>query len=145
LEKEFEKVEGVVRAKRRRYIPVVLPREEVDRIVAWLDAPYVLVAKLLYGCGLRLFECLKLRVQDLNFAMQVLTVHDGKGQKDRTVPLPRALVPELHEHNWIGSHRYMRRTWPPVTRGPSCPTRSGTNTHARPRRREGSGCFRPWR
>ncbi len=94
LEKEFEKVEGVVRAKRRRYIPVVLPREEVDRIVAWLDAPYVLVAKLLYGCGLRLFECLKLWVQDLNFAMMVLTVHDGKGQKDRTVPLPQALVPE---------------------------------------------------
>ena len=95
LEREFGKVEGVVRAKRRRYIPVVLSREEVDRIVARLDARYVLVAKLLYGCGLRLFECLKLRVQDLNFAMRVLTVHDGKGQKDRTVPLPQALVPEL--------------------------------------------------
>ncbi|MER2530313.1 MAG: integron integrase, partial [Candidatus Competibacter sp.] len=95
LEREFGKVEGVVRAKRRRTIPVVLSREEVDRIVARLDARYVLVAKLLYGCGLRLFECLKLRVQDLNFAMRVLTVHDGKGQKDRTVPLPQALVPEL--------------------------------------------------
>jgi integron integrase len=95
LEKEFGKVEGVVRAKRRRYIPVVLSREEVDRIIARLDAPYTLVAKLLYGCGLRLFECLKLRVQDLNFAMRVLTVHDGKGQKDRTVPLPQALAPEL--------------------------------------------------
>jgi len=95
LEREFGKVEGVVRAKRRRTIPVVLSREEVDRIVARLDARYVLVAKLLYGCGLRLFECLKLRIQDLNFAMRVLTVHDGKGQKDRTVPLPQALVPEL--------------------------------------------------
>ncbi|MCK7496721.1 MAG: integron integrase, partial [Comamonadaceae bacterium] len=95
LEREFGKVEGVVRAKRRRSIPVVLSREEVDRIVARLDAPHALVAKLLYGCGLRLFECLKLRGQDLNFAMRVLTVHDGKGQKDRTVPLPQALVPEL--------------------------------------------------
>ncbi|MDG4554283.1 MAG: integron integrase [Candidatus Competibacter sp.] len=95
LEKEFGKVEGVVRAKRKRYIPVVLSREEVDRIIARLDAPYALVAKLLYGCGLRLFECLKLRVQDLNFAMMVLTVHDGKGQKDRTVPLPQALATEL--------------------------------------------------
>ena len=95
LEKDFGKVEGVVRAKRKPYIPVVLSREEVDRIIARLDAPYALVVKLLYGCGLRLFECLQLRVQDLNFAMRVLTVHDGKGQKDRTVPLPEMLVPEL--------------------------------------------------
>lgn len=69
LEREFGKVEGVVRAKQRRTIPVVLSREEVDRIVARLDARYVLVAKLLYGCGLRLFECLKLRIQDLNFEL----------------------------------------------------------------------------
>ncbi len=95
LEKDFGKVEGVVRAKRKPYIPVVLSREEVDRIIARLDEPYALVVKLLYGCGLRLFEGLKLRVQDLNFAMRVLTVHDGKGQKDRTAPLPQALVPEL--------------------------------------------------
>ncbi|MFZ1325249.1 MAG: integron integrase [Candidatus Contendobacter sp.] len=95
LEKEFGKVEGVVRAKRRRSIPVVLSREEVDRLIARLDAPYALVAKLLYGCGLRLFECLKLRVQDLNFATMIVTVHDGKGQKDRAVPLPQALAPEL--------------------------------------------------
>ena len=96
LEKEFGKVEGVVRAKRKPYIPMVLSREEVDRIIARLDKPYGLVAKLLYGCGLRLFECLQLRVQDLNFAMRVLTVHDSKGQKDRTVPLPEALVADLH-------------------------------------------------
>jgi integron integrase len=95
LEKEFGKVEGVVRAKRKPYIPVVLSREEVDRVIAKLDEPYALVVKLLYGCGLRLFECLQLRVQDLNFAMRVLTVHDGKGQKDRTVPLPEALVADL--------------------------------------------------
>lgn len=58
LEKEFGRVEGVVRAKRRPYIPVVLSREEVDRIIRHLDPPYDLVGKLLYGCGLRLFECL---------------------------------------------------------------------------------------
>jgi integron integrase len=95
LEKEFGKVEGVVRAKRTKYIPVVLSRAEVDRVIHFLDYPYDLVAKLLYGCGLRLFECLKLRVQDLNFEMRVLTVHDGKGRKDRTVPMPLALVPAL--------------------------------------------------
>ncbi len=95
LEKEFGKVAGVVRAKRRPHIPVVLSREEVDRVLGQLEYPYDVVAKLLYGCGLRLFECLKLRVQDVNFAMNVVTVHDGKGQKDRTVPLPQVLVPEL--------------------------------------------------
>ncbi|WP_052808431.1 integron integrase [Methyloterricola oryzae] len=95
LEKDFGKVEGGVRAKRTKYIPVVLSRAEVDRVIHFLDYPYDLVAKLLYGCGLRLFECLKLRVQDLNFEMRVLTVHDGKGRKDRTVPMPLALVPAL--------------------------------------------------
>jgi len=95
LEKEFGKIEGVVRAKRTKYIPVVLSRAEVDRVFHHLGAPYDLVAKLLYGCGLRLFECLKLRVQDLNFELKVLTVHDGKGRKDRTLPLPHALVPAL--------------------------------------------------
>lgn len=95
LQKEFGKVEGVLRAKRRPYIPVVLSRPEVDRIIGLLEPPYDLIAKLLYGCGLRLFECLKLRVQDLNFDMQVLTVHDGKGQKDRTLPMPSTLTAEL--------------------------------------------------
>jgi len=95
LQKEFGKVEGVVRAKRRPYIPVVLSRPEVDRIIGLLEPPYDLIAKLLYGCGLRLFECLKLRVQDLNFDMQVLTVHDGKGLKDRTLPMPSTLTAEL--------------------------------------------------
>ncbi len=74
---------------------MVLSREEVDRVIGRLDYPYDLVAKLLYGCGLRLLECLKLRVQDFNFDRQILTVHDGKGQKDRTVPLPQVLLPAL--------------------------------------------------
>jgi integrase len=69
LEKDFDKVKGVVRAKRKPYIPVVLSRDEIDRIIARLAEPYALVVKLLYGCGLRLFECLQLRVQDLNFVI----------------------------------------------------------------------------
>ena len=67
LEKEFGKVEGVVRAKRKPYIPVVLSRKEVDRVIERLDYPYDLVAKLLYGCGFRLFECLKLRRKGSKF------------------------------------------------------------------------------
>jgi integron integrase len=95
LGKEFGEVEGVVRAKKRPYVPVVLSREEVKRLIDRLAPPFDLPAKLLYGCGLRLFECLKLRVQDVDLEMGMLTVHDGKGQKDRTLPLPEVLIPAL--------------------------------------------------
>ena len=64
LKKEFGKIEGVVRAKRKPYIPVVLSRQEVDRILENLNYPYDLVVKLLYGCGLRLSECMKLWIHD---------------------------------------------------------------------------------
>lgn len=96
--REFGRIDGVVRAKRRPYIPVVLSREEIDSILQRLTPPYDLVVRMLYGCGLRLFECMGLRVQCLNFDAGVLTVHDGKGQKDRTVPLPQAVVPDLKRH-----------------------------------------------
>ncbi|NCO73969.1 MAG: tyrosine-type recombinase/integrase, partial [Cyanobacteria bacterium] len=95
LGREFGKVEGVVRAKRRRYIPVVLSREEVDSVVARLAHPYDLVVLLLYGCGLRISEALDLRIQCFNLDEGILTVHDGKGQKDRTVPLPKMLLPRI--------------------------------------------------
>jgi integron integrase len=98
LQKEFGKIDGVVRAKQKPYIPVVLSREEIESILKFLEPPYDLVVKLLYGCGLRLFECLGLRVHCMNFDAGILTVHDGKGQKDRTVPLPETILPELREH-----------------------------------------------
>jgi len=75
LHKEFGKVDGVVRAKGKRYIPVVLSREEIETILTYLAPPYDLIVKLLYGCGLRLFECLQLRVHCLNFDIGVVTVH----------------------------------------------------------------------
>jgi len=95
LKKDFGEIRDVVRAKHKPYIPVVLSREEVDRVISHLYSPYDLVVKTLYGCGLRLFECMKLRVQNFNFDAGVLTIHDGKGQKDRTVPLPQKIIPEL--------------------------------------------------
>ncbi len=95
LKKDFGKIEGVVRAKRKPYIPVVLSREEVDRIFGNLQYPYDLVVKLLYGCGLRLGECMKLRIHNFNFDHHVLTIHDGKGKKDRTVPLPESIRDDL--------------------------------------------------
>ena len=58
--------------------------------------PYDFVVKLLYGCGLRLTECLNLRIHNFNFDAQILTIHDGKGKKDRTVPLPEQILPQLY-------------------------------------------------
>lgn len=95
LDKEFGKLQGVVRAKRKPYIPVVLSREEIDRIIVNLKMPYRLIISLMYGGGLRISECLSLRVNCFNFDMQVLTIHDGKGKKDRTVPIPDSLLTQL--------------------------------------------------
>ncbi|MDR4503837.1 MAG: integron integrase [Candidatus Scalindua sp.] len=98
IKKDFENLKDTPRAKRTRYIPVVLSRPEIDEIFMHLLYPYDLVSKLLYGCGLRLFECLNLRVQNFNFDTSILTIHDGKGKKDRTVPLPETIVPDLKAH-----------------------------------------------
>ncbi|WP_208596245.1 integron integrase [Desulfovermiculus halophilus] len=97
LGQEFGPIDGVVRAKQKPYIPVVLTREEIDKVIQHLTSPFDLVVQLLYGCGLRLFECLGLRVNAFNFDFGVLTIHDGKGKKDRTVPLPHMLLPELNK------------------------------------------------
>ncbi|MRR34298.1 integron integrase [bacterium] len=94
LKREFGDLRDVPRAKKSHYIPVVLSRKEVDAIFEQLSRPYQLVVKLLFGCGLRKFEGLQLRVRDFNFDDGVLTVH-GKGKKDRTVPLPQSIMSEL--------------------------------------------------
>lgn len=62
------------------------------------DYPYTLLVYLLYGCGLRLNEGLNLRIQNFNFDTMILTIHDGKGKKDRTVPIPHKILPELQQH-----------------------------------------------
>lgn len=97
LRREFGQIDGVVRAKRHRYIPVVLSRAEVESVLTYLQPPYRLVVLLLYGCGLRLTECVNLRIHCFNLDSMLLTVHDGKGQKDRTVPLPARALPEIRE------------------------------------------------
>ena len=78
LKKEFGEIKDIPRAKRKPYIPVVLSRDEIDRIISNLSSPFDLIVKLLYGCGLRLFECMNLRVGCFNFDTGILTVHDGK-------------------------------------------------------------------
>jgi site-specific recombinase XerD len=94
LKRDFGELRDVPRAKKSLYIPVVLSRGEIDAIGQHLYHSYGLIVKLLFGCGLRLFECLQLRVRDFNFDAGVLTVH-GKGKKDRTVPLRESINDEL--------------------------------------------------
>jgi len=98
LKRDFGEFKDVPRAKRKPYIPEVLSREEIDVIIANLSPPFSLVAKMLYGCGLRLSECMKSRISCFNFDTGTLTVHDGKGKKDRMVPLPESIATEIKNH-----------------------------------------------
>ena len=88
----------VVRARQPRRLPVVLTRDEAKAVLAQLDGEVLLIAWLLYGSGLRLTECLRLRVQDIDFERREVMVRDGKGGKDRVTMLPRSLAPRLQAH-----------------------------------------------
>lgn len=90
-------LEGVVRAKHPARIPVVLSRGEVQRLLAHIDGACWLMAALLYGTGMRLMECVRLRVKDVDFDRGEIVVREGKGGKDRRVPLPKRLRDPLHE------------------------------------------------
>ena len=92
---ELTYVDGIERAKRPQRVPVVLSREEVRRLLAQLAGTEHLLASLLYGAGLRVMECVRLRVKDVDFAYQQLIVRDGKGEKDRRTMLPARLVEPL--------------------------------------------------
>jgi integron integrase len=98
LEVELGWIEGVERAKKPLRLPVVLTPEEARALLASMPEAYRLMAELLYGSGLRLMECLRLRVKDLDFGSLQITVRDGKGQKDRITMLPVSLAPALRVH-----------------------------------------------
>ncbi|MEM9266991.1 MAG: integron integrase, partial [Cyanobacteria bacterium P01_F01_bin.13] len=87
-----------VRAKRSQHIPTVLSKEEVRAVIQQLSGVYRLVIQLLYGCGFRQIECLRLRVKDIQFDQHQIVVHDAKGMKDRVTMLPDLLVIPLQEH-----------------------------------------------
>ena len=97
LERELE-LEGVVRARTRQRVPVVLSEAEVRAVRERLEGEPALVVGLLYGSGLRLMEALRLRVKDVDLPRREITVRDGKRGKDRLTVLPRSLVPALQEH-----------------------------------------------
>lgn len=95
LRVELPWLESVTRAKRPRRLPSVLSREEVQGLLAYMQGRPWLLASLLYGSGIRLMECLRLRVKDLDFARNEIMVRNGKGGKDRPTMLPRLLVEPL--------------------------------------------------
>jgi len=86
-----------LRAKRSEHLPTVLSKDEVVRVLSGMQGLHQLMVKLLYGCGLRLMECMRLRVKDIDFEQSQIIVREGKGEKDRATMLPASLVQPLKE------------------------------------------------
>src|SRR5258708_36893090 len=98
LRKDFEWMENLERAKKPARLPIVLTEFEVHKVLAHLDGQLWLMASLLYGAGLRLMECVRMRVKDIDFEYRQITVRDGKGNKDRVTMLPEASLEPLKHH-----------------------------------------------
>ncbi len=95
---EFGDVDQVVRAKKPRKLPVVFTREEVRAVLSRLTYDKWLIGQLLYGAGLRVMECVRLRAKDVDFGYRQITVRDGKGSKDRVTMLPEVVISDLKKH-----------------------------------------------
>ena len=98
LKKPFGDMGGFVKAKRPQRLPEVMTRDEVEALLGQMHGVSALMAGLMYGGGLRLMECVRLRVKDIDFSRHQIMVRDGKGQKDRVTMLPERFVPPLKEH-----------------------------------------------
>jgi integron integrase len=98
LDIRLDWLDGVVRAKRPMRLPVVLTRGEVAVVLKHLYGGNLTAAMMMYGAGLRLLECLALRIKDIDFGYRQITVREGKGNKDRITVLPAAVEPRLKTH-----------------------------------------------
>ncbi len=106
LQISIEEPRSIVAAKTPQRLPVVLSRGEVRAVLDHLKGTHRLMASLLYGSGLRLIECLRLRVKDIAIEQRQITVRDGKGEKDRVTMVPSTLLPSLQEHLDVLQRRY---------------------------------------
>lgn len=97
LDRPLTRIEGIAPASRSRYVPVVLSESEIRAILRRIPMPARLCASLMYGSGLRLMECLELRVKDIDRERHEITVRAGKGGKDRRTPLAESSLPMLEE------------------------------------------------
>lgn len=98
LEKELGDVRQFVKSRPRTKVPVVLTTQELSRILTELNGVQSLLVSLMYGCGLRLMEAVRLRVQDIDFGYQQIIIRNAKGNKERVVPLPVKLVDSMRAH-----------------------------------------------
>lgn len=98
LQVEIEIPAEILRAEKTKTLPVVLTHEEAMRVIAKMNGVTCLMAKLLYGSGLRLMECLRLRVKDIDFGNHEILVRDGKGEQDRITLLPNSIIADLKLH-----------------------------------------------
>jgi len=106
MDGEMAWVEGFERAKRSQRVPMVLSQSEVRGLLGQLSGIQLLIGQVLYGTGLRLMECLRLRIKDVDFGRGQITVHAGKGDKDRATTMPELIVTELRTQLEM-----VRRTW----------------------------------
>lgn len=88
---------AAIRSTKATRIPTVLSHDEVSMVLGQLHGVHSVIARLLYGCGLRLTECLRLRIKDLDFDRRLIEIHNSKGEKSRFVPLPEQLVEPLQD------------------------------------------------
>ncbi len=98
LGRDLKGLDAHVRAKRTRVVPVVMSRAEVREVILRVNGQNKLIATLLYGCGLRLIECLRVRIKDLDWERNQLCVRQGKGRRDRFTTLPASARPALEQH-----------------------------------------------
>jgi integron integrase len=108
LDRPLGELQGVVRAKRAKRLPVILSHQEVNLLFEHLSGIYLLMAKLMYGSGLRLMEVLRLRIKDVDFSRHAIVIRAGKGNKDRITVLPDSLVPYLR--NQLEHVRLLHKT-----------------------------------
>jgi len=98
LKRPLEGRVDAVRSRKKQRLPVVMSKEETHRVLSAMNGTTQLMAKLLYGSGLRLMECIRLRVKDIDFELNEIRVHSGKGDRDRLVPLPESIKTALKTH-----------------------------------------------
>jgi integron integrase len=98
LEIDLPWLDNLSRPKKPKRLPTVLSQSEVEKLLITLSGTHGLMARLLYGTGMRLMECVRLRVKDVDFDQGEILIRDGKGAKDRVTVLPRSLAPALREH-----------------------------------------------
>jgi integron integrase len=98
LKQDIGEFENLIRAKKPQKLPVVFTREEVKQILLQLSGANWLMGQLIYGAGLRIMECVRMRVKDVDFGYGQIVVRDGKGKKDRVTMLPELIVEELKRH-----------------------------------------------